>query len=231
MIAHSPKGIDGWVSSDAHAKSEIASCPNEQRAVYASWAATYEREMIENDLSSYKSVSSVACGLISSDAHKYAASHEPCLSVLDAGCGTGLLGQRLASEAGREFPHLQLAITGADLSCDMLAIAREKDCYKHLCQVDLNDEHPSLVDEKKFDLVVSAGLFLPGHCGPEALGFLVGTLSSGGHAVCTIREGLYAERRENFLAAAQKAGGSIVSDHIWPYYGEIRANVLVVRQH
>lgn len=68
------------------------------------------------------------------------------LAVLDAGCGTGLCGPRLAPFAGR--------LAGVDLSGEMLARARNRDVYTELEKAELTEylrAHPG-----EFDLVVSA---------------------------------------------------------------------------
>lgn len=49
--------------------------------------------------------------------------------VLDLGCGTGLMGDRLAGS--------YRAIDGVDLSAPMLEVAREKSCYRRLHKVEL----------------------------------------------------------------------------------------------
>jgi hypothetical protein len=48
--------------------------------------------------------------------------------------------------------------------------------------------------------------------------------------VFTVRSTLYAARRDQFAAAVAAAGAELLSDDLWPYYGEIRANVLAVRK-
>ncbi|MCC7015706.1 MAG: methyltransferase domain-containing protein [Rhodospirillales bacterium] len=65
-------------------------------------------------------------------------------TVLDAGCGTGLLGTRI--EAGR--------LVGIDLSPDMLAAARARGVYDELIEGDLVEAMAGRQD--RFDLVASS---------------------------------------------------------------------------
>lgn len=55
----------------------------------------------------------------------------PLGDVLDAGCGTGLVGDKIAP--------MCTTLTGVDLSGEMLKIAKERGIYTHLHQADLND--------------------------------------------------------------------------------------------
>jgi predicted TPR repeat methyltransferase len=211
------RGVDGWASSDVHARSEVAQTVEEQRAVYAQWASTYDAEMLDNNLSSYQSVTNVVCGLLSKQPPGP-------LRVLDAGCGTGLLGEHLCKSA---FPR-KLTITGADLSPNMLAVARLKRCYEKLLVADLNDPTSSVAEEDLFDYTVSSGLFLPGHCGVKAFSHLLRTVKPGGFAAFTVREGLYARDKLAFADAVIAEGGELLRDDLAPYYGSLNANLVVV---
>jgi predicted TPR repeat methyltransferase len=68
------------------------------------------------------------------------------LDVLDAGCGTGLCGARVAPYARR--------LVGVDLSEGMLALAREKNVYDALTKAELTDYLRDARDA--FDVIVSA---------------------------------------------------------------------------
>jgi predicted TPR repeat methyltransferase len=112
----------------------------------------------------------------------------------------------------------------------MLAVARAKRCYDELVVADLNRGPRAPPPGGPYDLAVGSGLFMPGHCGPAAFEAILRALNAGGHAVFTVRSTLYAARRDQFAAAVAAAGAELLSDDLWPYYGEIRANVLAVRK-
>ena len=89
---------------------------------YGSWAKTYDQDLLENF--GYQAPAR-SVELLS----KYLPMEEAV--VLDAGCGTGLVGQLLAK--ARKFQ-----IDGAGYSQSMLNEAQAKGCYRALQQVDLN---------------------------------------------------------------------------------------------
>lgn len=103
----------------------------------------------------------------------------PTARVLDAGCGTGLVGQALRA-AG--VGHL----TGFDLSHVMLEVAAQRGVYDELRQGSLLEPLP--YPAGSFDAVVSVGVFTFGHVGPQALAALPAVVRSGGHVVMTFRD-------------------------------------------
>ncbi len=72
------------------------------------------------------------------------------LDVLDAGCGTGLMGELLK-------PHAK-TLTGIDVSGKMLEEARAKNIYDHVYQSDLNEFLQSHAEN--FDLVAATDVFI-----------------------------------------------------------------------
>ncbi len=99
--------------------------------------------------------------------------------VLDAGCGTGLVGQLLAK--ARKFQ-----IDGADYSQSMLDEAQAKGCYRALQQVDLNQ--PLQIAADTYDAVICIGTFTLGHVQPEALHEMLRITKPGGRLCFTVRD-------------------------------------------
>ena len=99
--------------------------------------------------------------------------------VLDAGCGTGLVGQLLAK--ARKFQ-----IDGGDYSQSMLDEAQAKGCYRALHQVYLNQPLQIAVDT--CDAVICIGTFTLGHVQPEALHEMLRITKSGGRICLTVRD-------------------------------------------
>lgn len=83
--------------------------------------------------------------------------------IADIGCGTGLVAEALPMQTGR--------IDGMDISEQMLDIARGKQLYRKLYQVDLTASLSSIVND--YGAVLSAGTFTHGHLGPESLAALL----------------------------------------------------------
>src|SRR5690625_7058731 len=70
---------------------------------------------------------------------------QPRAEVLDAGCGTGLVGQALA---GYGFE----AVDGLDLSTAMLDIVRDKGVYRDLDKADMTQALPA--KDNSYDAVI-----------------------------------------------------------------------------
>ncbi len=81
------------------------------------------------------------------------------LSVVDIGCGTGLVAEAL------NLPVQ--TIDGLDISNQMLRIARYKDLYGNLYQIDLTKSLASF--SNTYGAILSAGTFTHGHLGPDEL--------------------------------------------------------------
>ena len=79
--------------------------------------------------------------------------------VLDAGAGTGLVGERLCEAGYRD-------LVGIDLSPGMLAVARGKDVYRELRQTNLGES--LAFPDDAFDAVISVGVFTTGHAPAHA---------------------------------------------------------------
>ena len=91
--------------------------------------------------------------------------------ICDIGCGTGLV----ASEIKKKVPNA--IIDGVDISKDMIQISREKNIYRNLLELNLEDPLDHLL--KNYSAVVSAGTFTHGHLGSDALKRLVSHFESG----------------------------------------------------
>ena len=99
--------------------------------------------------------------------------------VLDAGCGTGLVGKLLAKV--RKFQ-----IDGVDYSQSMLDEAQAKACYWALQQVDLNQ--PLQIAADTYNAVICIGTFTLGHVQPEALQEMLRITKPGGRLCFTVRD-------------------------------------------
>lgn len=105
------------------------------------------------------------------------------VSILDAGMGTGMVGEALARLGYTN-------ITGTDLSEGMLEIGRKKQVYKALYQGNL--EYPlDFATPETFDAIISVGVFTFGHAPPEGIQNLFPLLKSGGYFVFTVRVDYY----------------------------------------
>jgi SAM-dependent methyltransferase len=145
-----------------------ATNPDELRERYAEWAAEYDA-----DLEGMAWAAPVAGA---TRAHSWAGVDA---RILDAGCGTGLV--------GAELSRLGVArLVGFDLSDEMIAVARSRGVYDALRQGSLLEPLP--FPAGSFDAVVSVGVFTYGHVGPSALRGLTTVVRPGGHVTITFRD-------------------------------------------
>lgn len=150
-----------------------AKTPEELVAAYSKWAHLYDNDTLET--MGYVGPK-VAADML--DNHL----ESPKQKVLDAGCGTGLVGEIL-DDLG------YLHIDAMDFSKDMLTVAEKKDIYKELYQVDMNNNLD--IEDDCYDATICVGTFTFAHVGPNAFDELVRITRPGGHICFTIRDGAY----------------------------------------
>ena len=156
--------------ADIHVKILTAASTDELMEVYDGWADRYDRELLEDW--GYTSPQKAVQLLVE-------AMDSPELAVLDAGCGTGLVGV-LLKEAGMS------SLTGIDYSPGMLAEAERKGVYDALHTMDMN--LPLMVPSASYDAVTCIGTFTSTHVKPEAVKELARVTRSGGVLVFTVRD-------------------------------------------
>ena len=105
------------------------------------------------------------------------------LKILDAGCGSGLVGIELKNKGYTN-------IHGVDFSQSMLDLI-PNNVYETAAIVDLNE--PLMYDDDTFDAVVCVGTFTYGHVKAHALDEFVRVTKKDGYICFTINEGVYAE--------------------------------------
>ena len=103
--------------------------------------------------------------------------------ILDAGCGTGLVGIEL-----KKYGYSN--IVGVDFSQSMLDLVPQ-DVYKKIAKVDLN-KHLKFKNNT-YDVVMCVGTFTYGHVKPQALDELIRITKDKGFICFTINEGIYEE--------------------------------------
>ena len=140
----------------------------ELEARYDEWAKDYETDL---DEAFGWTAPEVATELLAKHVDKRA-------KILDAGVGTGLVGNRLQA-AGYGELH------GIDLSQGMLEEARDKGIYRTLRQMTLGE--PLDFPGGTFDAVISVGVFTTGHAPAHAFDELIRITKGGGHIVFSLK--------------------------------------------
>ena len=152
--------------------------PDDNRALYAVWADTYESEFTVPRRYVYdRNAAELLCQGFSGSG-----------PVLDAGCGTGLVGEQLR----------RLGVTvvdGLDISPEMLAKARSKTApdgspvYRQLVEADLTG--PIDIASDTYAGLVSAGTFTHGHVGPDGIAELLRVARPGARCVIGVNSSIF----------------------------------------
>lgn len=150
-----------------------AKSAEEVAALYDGWAAEYDADMAK---AGYRHPT-ICLALLARHLPKGAA------PILDAGAGTGMLGEWLKI-AGYPVVHAM------DISEGMLAVAARRGSYDALHRAALGTRLPFA--DGAYDGIVSSGVFTTGHVGAEGLDELVRICRRGGVIVLTVKTTLWA---------------------------------------
>ena len=105
------------------------------------------------------------------------------INILDAGCGTGLVGKEL-----KKYGYSNL--TGVDFSQSMLDLI-PTGIYHTIDLIDLNE--PLKYGDNTFDAIMCVGTFTYGHVKAHALNEFIRIVNYQGLICFTINEGIYKE--------------------------------------
>jgi len=161
--------------------------PQETASIYDAWSGEYEKHMAG---AGYTHPAMVAAML---------SRHQPPgdAPVLDAGAGTGIMGEILPALG---YPNL----TGFDASEGMLAQATAKGTYQDLRQ-GLLGERLDYGDDS-FAATVASGVFTQGHAPLDGFDELIRVTRPGGHIVFSISRTYLGEAFETKARALEVAG-------------------------
>jgi predicted TPR repeat methyltransferase len=172
--------------------------PEDNKRLYAKWAATYESSFVDAKQYRYpKAISEVFHEQVPADIQEIA-------RVIDIGCGTGLTGMYLS--------HLRshLEIDGLDISPEMLAEAKRKKrsdqtpVYTHLDECDLTQQVKNIYEP--YDALICSGTFTHGHLGPDSLKNVLTLVRPAGWIVIGVNNEHY--EGKNFEAELNSLAGS-----------------------
>lgn len=200
--------------------------PEDNRRLYAKWAATYETSFVDAKQYRYpKAIAEVFNELVGA-----------VIRVLDIGTGTGLTGMYVS----RLRP--ELVIDGLDISPEMLAQAKLKlredgaAVYRQLYERDLTKEVPN--ENPVYEALFSSGTFTHGHLGPECIANLLPLLAPNGWLVVGVNNEHYESKGFDGVLASLVADGAIevpevvridVYEQGSEHYGD-QARVIITRR-
>ena len=145
---------------------------NRLTEVYRDWAKKYDydNDHVLGTVSQPKSVNLLSTRLKDKTA-----------KIIDVGCGTGLVGEKLKA---KDFIYFD----GLDISKDMLSIAKSRG-YRNLFLGSLNKQLPVLDDA--YDAAMCIGVFTHGHVSSDGFNELCRIVKPGGYVCFTINEGVF----------------------------------------
>jgi SAM-dependent methyltransferase len=164
-----------------------ATSRDELSHAYDEWAASYDSDMAEVG---YRHPA-IALALLS---RYLPAGSAP---ILDAGAGTGLVGELLGTVGYPEVDAL-------DASEGMLAVARRKNAYRELHHGFLGETLP--FDTGRYAAVVSTGVFTAGHVGKEGLPELFRVVRPAGLIVLSVKVSVWEAGIEESLRSNEAEG-------------------------
>ena len=149
--------------------------PEELLKYYQDWTDNnkYNKDMVDWNYTAPQETVSVL--------RKYALNKNS--KVLDAGCGTGLVGIEL-----KKYGYSN--IEGIDFSQHMLDLV-PPGIYKKIKKIDLNK--PLEFKNNIYDVVMCVGTFTYGHVKPHALDEIIRITKNKGLICFTVNEGIYEE--------------------------------------
>ncbi|KAF9738482.1 hypothetical protein PMIN06_012347 [Paraphaeosphaeria minitans] len=153
-----------------------AKSKDESRQLYDQWASSYDADM--------QTYSFTAPQIVAEMVPKYLKVPTLDAIVVDAGCGSGLVGVALQQSGFK-------TIDGLDLSEGMLKVAEKTGAYRKLEVADLTRKLD--IKDGTYDALTCSGTFTHGHVGAEPLPELVRIVKAGGILIATILESFWKE--------------------------------------
>ncbi|ETI28227.1 hypothetical protein G647_00676 [Cladophialophora carrionii CBS 160.54] len=159
-----------------------ASTAAESRDLYNEWAKQYDKDLEAEDYAFPQIAAQALFGALGGRPNDDGTQLEN-VSILDAGCGTGLVGIQLSRFGARN-------IIGLDISPGMLDVARKTNVYSALEEADLSK--PIAKSDNSVDAVICVGTLTRGHVGPKpVLEEFVRIVKKGGVIVATVLDDIW----------------------------------------
>lgn len=159
------------------------SSPSEARNLYDEWAETYDQEL---ESARYASPS-LAVRALADQFEWNPPSPGTKLKVLDAGCGTGLVGLLLMRNLSSSTYRVEM--DGLDISQGMLDTALKKGIYTKLEQADLSQ--PLEIPDNLYDIIFCVGTLTQGHVGSNVINEFARVAKQDSLIVLTVMDSIY----------------------------------------
>lgn len=142
--------------------------------------------------------------------------------ILDAGAGTGTLGQWLHQAGYRNLEAI-------DLSAGMLAEAKKKNVYQQLCPMVLGEPLDFTTDT--FDAVTACGVFTYGHAPSRSFDELIRVTKPSGYLLFTLRPDFYetSDFKTKMTALVDQSQWTLIEQGE-PYLAEAKSSAKIYLQ-
>lgn len=159
------------------------SSASDARTLYDEWAQTYDSDL---EAARYASPT-IAVKAIADQMKWNPPTSGATIKILDAGCGTGLVGV-LLMQALDSLKHT-IKIDGLDISPGMLESATKKGVYTRLEEADLSK--PINAPDNEYDIVACVGTLTQGHVGASVISEFARVARQDALIVLTIMDSIY----------------------------------------
>ncbi len=156
--------------------------PQKLQQYYDKWSLEYDRDVSNEDYSAPEFIADYLARILGNESKIDSRNQD--IEIIDAGCGTGLVGLALHYKGFRN-------IDGFDLSHQMIEKAKQTTVYKSLkggC--DMNRPIEGYPNEK-YKVAICCGVFTLGHVHPNALEELIRITQIGGLLLVSTRKSYY----------------------------------------
>lgn len=170
---------------------------DEALSLYRDWATSYDTDLVDplGYVGPRRVADIVAARCRDFNAH-----------ILDVGCGTGLVGDRLTYLGYTKMD-------GLDFSQEMLEVARTKNVYVALINADLTQKLS--IESASYDVIVSCGTLTHGHVGPDAFDELLRITRTGGIFCVSVNTEIYESNGfADKLSELENAGHILIESRV-----------------
>ncbi|KOR32064.1 ubiquinone/menaquinone biosynthesis protein [Achromatium sp. WMS3] len=193
--------------------------PEQLAEFYQKWADTYDEDVSNEEYTGPEYITNYFIDILQKENNQ--ADNQ--LKILDAGCGTGLVGIVLDKKGYHN-------LDGCDLSEEMVEVAKQTGVYQTLNGgIDINNMKS--FSDAQYDATISCGVFTLGHVPPTAIKELLRITKKDGLVVVSTRSSYYDSTDFQAVCDSLEQEGQVkILDHsTGPYIAEEDAHYWAFR--
>lgn len=157
--------------------------PEKLQTYYEQWSKTYDQDVSYEKYAGPEYIASYF-DMLPKQEGGFLNLRDPAIKILDAGCGTGLVGVALRRQG---YQH----IDGFDLSQSMVEKAKTTQVYRTLTANCNMTERIAAYEDNSYDAAISCGVFTLGHVPPSAIEEMIRVTKPGGLVIVSTRKSYY----------------------------------------